>query len=93
VTLTTWHPLSAKIGANFPPSGIVVGIVRLRTQAMEFLRLAGTQPRSQPFTMQYRLQQPLNTETGPTVYKCIDMQRTLTKKFPKELTLDTTWTA
>jgi hypothetical protein len=36
VTLTTWHPLSAKVGTNFAESGgRSVDIVRSRTQATE----------------------------------------------------------
>jgi hypothetical protein len=38
--LTTWHPLSAKVGINFAESGVrLVGIVRWRTQAREFVFL------------------------------------------------------
>jgi hypothetical protein len=37
VTLTTWHPLTAKVGNTSPTSGgRSVGIVRSRTHASEF---------------------------------------------------------
>jgi hypothetical protein len=34
--LTTWHPLSEKVGANFANKWRSLGIVRSRTQATEF---------------------------------------------------------
>jgi hypothetical protein len=48
VMLTTWHPLSAKVGTNTSPTngGRSVGIVCSRTKAMElsFLLRGGTPP-------------------------------------------------
>jgi hypothetical protein len=46
VTLTMWHPLSAKVITNFADRRQSVGIVRSCTQAMEFflstdLRMSG----------------------------------------------------
>jgi hypothetical protein len=36
VTLTTWHPLSSKVGTIFAEKRRSVGIVRSRTQATDF---------------------------------------------------------
>jgi hypothetical protein len=41
VTLTTWHPLSAKVGNHLADiGGRSVGVVRSRTQTMEFYHSA-----------------------------------------------------